>query len=351
MAIDANTGEMVERCLRRAFDAVPIGLAILAGGPEGCGQFLDVNAAMADLFDCLPAELLGRSLADHLRADERLRYEEFISRLLATHQPATAEFRAASETSRSARRLSVSASVVRDAESGPSQIVVSVEDVSRQHDAEGQLIHLALHDHVTGLPNRLLFADRVGQALSRAHRRGRVAVILVDIDRFAQVNEALGHTAGDQVLSEVAKRLESVAGAAATVARLGSDEFLVLIEGFSSDDDALALAERMERAIAEPLVVDGRELFVTASIGVAVAPPVTTVQGQDPESLLAGAKVATHRVKVAKTGGPALFHDSMRPGPVSRLEIGSRLQRAVERSELRAVYQPLYSLLTGRIIG
>src|SRR4051794_31688403 len=120
MAIDANTGEMVERCLRRAFDAVPVGLAILAGGPEGCGQFLDVNGAMADLFGCRPAELLGRSLADRLRADERLRYEEFLSRLLATHQPSTADFRASSEAGRAARRLSVSASVVRDTGGGPS---------------------------------------------------------------------------------------------------------------------------------------------------------------------------------------------------------------------------------------
>src|SRR5436305_10754323 len=130
MGIGANTGEMVERCLRRAFDAVPVGMAILAGGPEGCGQFLDVNSALADLFGCRPVELLGRSLADHLRPDERLRYEEFISRLLATHQADTAEFRVSSTTGRDARRLSVSASVGPDTADGPSQIVASVAGLS-----------------------------------------------------------------------------------------------------------------------------------------------------------------------------------------------------------------------------
>src|SRR3954468_23614003 len=114
MAIGTNTGEMVERCLRRAFDGVPIGLAILSGGPERCGQFVDVNPAMAELFGCRPAELLGRSLADQLRSDERLRYEEFISRLLATHQPSAADFHMTAGSPGVNRRLSVSASVVRD---------------------------------------------------------------------------------------------------------------------------------------------------------------------------------------------------------------------------------------------
>jgi PAS domain S-box-containing protein len=231
MATGFQSEGMTTRCLRRAFDEVPIGLAILSGQPEHCGHVVDLNPYMADLFGCRPAELLSRSLAEHLQPSDHLPYEELVASVLATHQPASRELRTAPAAGGSGRYLALSASVVRDPAGGPSHIVVTAEDVGRRRDAEGRLIYQALHDPVTGLPNRLLFADRVGQALARAHGRGHLAVMVIDLDRFALVNESLGHAGGDRVLEETGRRLRATAGPAAGVARLGSDEFLVVVEG------------------------------------------------------------------------------------------------------------------------
>src|SRR5204862_1679051 len=137
-----------------------------------------------------------------------------------THESVAAASRRAGE--QPPRRIGLSASVVRSATGGSSQIVAHIEDLTRRRDVEARLVHQALHDALTGLPNRLLFNDRVSQALSRS-RPGLVAVLLLDIDRFKLVNASMGHAVGDDVLTEVARRLRQVAGPNATLARLGSD--------------------------------------------------------------------------------------------------------------------------------
>ena len=346
MAFRAEAESITERCLRRAFDDAPVGQAILSGRPEDRGRFVDVNPQLAGLFDRTPAEMLGRSLADFLVDHDRSAYERLVIHLLNTHESVAAEFSLAGE--QPPRRIAVNASVVRSTAGGPAQIVAHIEDLTKRRHVEARLVHQALHDALTGLPNRLLFNDRVSQALSRT-RPGLVAVLLLDIDRFKLVNASMGHAAGDDVLSQVAHRLRHAAGPDATLARLGSDEFMVLVEDLRSTREAFSLAERIEQAMTEPLNVNGTELFLTASIGIAT--DVDTGTSLRPDSLLRAADTALHQVKALGCGGHALFDSSMHSEARGRLEVGSRLQRAVERDELTVLYQPLHSLLTGRIIG
>jgi diguanylate cyclase (GGDEF)-like protein/PAS domain S-box-containing protein len=346
MAFRAETESITERCLRRAFDDAPIAQAILSARPDDRGRFVDVNPQLAALLDRTPAELLGRSLADFLSDRDRHAVDDLLRRLLTTHESVAQEFELISYDR--TRRILVSASLVRDDEGRPDHMVATVEDAGRRWHAEARLVHRALHDNLTGLPNRLLFNDRVSRALSRT-RAGLVAVLLLDIDRFKLVNASMGHSAGDQVLTEMASRLRAAAGHDATLARLGSDEFMVLVEDLSSPADALAIAERIEEATSSPLIINGTELFLTASIGIA------TDDGRGhrarPENLLRAADTAVQFVKDLGTGGHAVYDESMRTEARGRLEVGARLQRAIERHELRVLFQPIHSLLTGRIIG
>ena len=202
--------------------------------------------------------------------------------------------------------------------------------------------HQALHDTLTGLPNRALFLDRLEHALERAARHGEAAAVLfVDLDRFKTVNDSLGHAAGDELLVAVAERLRSCVRVEDTAARLGGDEFAVLAETLTDRRDAARLAERILQALEEPFLVQGREVFVNGSIGIAV--------GQSPEDdLLRNADVAMYRAKEAGSSYE-FFESGMRAAIVERLALEADLRRAIERGELCLHYQPIVDLATGGV--
>jgi diguanylate cyclase (GGDEF)-like protein len=205
--------------------------------------------------------------------------------------------------------------------------------------------HLALTDPITGLPNRVLFADRVDHALSRARRDGtQVAVLLLDVDQFKLVNDSLGHDAGDELLTAIAPRLLDAVRESDTVARLAADEFAVLCEGIHEDGDAIALGERIGAALCQPVPVQGRDLFVTASTGV-----VVSADGAEttPE-LLSHADAAMYRAKEAGRGRVVLYDELTRGGWVDRLRMETDLRLALERGQLSLVYQPIVDLRDGR---
>ena len=204
----------------------------------------------------------------------------------------------------------------------------------------------SLTDPLTGLPNRVLFTDRVGHALARSRREAaRVGVLVLDIDQFKMVNDSLDHEAGDELLQALAPLLLECVRESDTVARIGGDSFGVVCEGVDDEQGALAVAERIAAAIGEPLRIRGRELFITASTGVAVSDDSATA-----EALVNRADSAMYRAKEAGRGRIVLYDELTRIS-VDRLKIENDLRRALERDELSLVYQPIVDLRDGRTRG
>ena len=216
---------------------------------------------------------------------------------------------------------------------------------ARAHfDAEERLRHRALHDPLTGLPNRTLLSDRLGQALARARRHPdrHVALILLDLDRFKQVNDTLGHAIGDRLLVAASHRLAGAVRESDTLARMGGDEFVVIAEDVEDNRHALDVAHRIVDALSEPLAIGERRLHMSASAGVAIAGPQTT-----PDELLANADAAMYESKAAGLGGVDLYDDEMRVRGTNRLRIEQSLHRALREDELLVHFQPIVDPATG----
>jgi len=214
-------------------------------------------------------------------------------------------------------------------------------DVVERQLTDDSIRHRALHDPLTGLPNRLLFLDRLGQATERQRRRRDTltAVLALDLDRFKLVNESLGHRAGDELLAAAAPRLRQTVRSSDTVARFSGDEFGVLLEDITCEQDAIDMAERIAGVFARPFVLDGDEHFITTSIGISLAEG-----GERAEDLLRDADAAMHRAKERGRARYELFDEALRGRALSRLRVENDLRRALERDELTLHYQPLISL-------
>ncbi|WP_089404642.1 putative bifunctional diguanylate cyclase/phosphodiesterase [Geodermatophilus saharensis] len=227
-------------------------------------------------------------------------------------------------------------------------VVVHVTDVTGRRRAEEALAHSVLHDTLTGLANRVLFADRVGQALLRTVRGGgSVAVVSLDVDGFQAVNDGLGHAAGDALLREVAARLRGAVRADDTVARLGGDEFAVLVEqSGDGDDEAVATAERVRAVLSRPVVLAGGPVGVSASVGVAVGRGAAGA-----ESLIADADLALYSAKLEGRGRTVRFEPGMRAAARAARELEDELRGALGRGEFRLVYQPVVALADRRVTG
>jgi diguanylate cyclase (GGDEF)-like protein len=214
--------------------------------------------------------------------------------------------------------------------------------IERNRDEQASR-HAALHDPLTGLPNRVLAIDRLTHALRRRERDGsHVAVLVMDLDRFKLINDSLGHDAGDALLLELAPRLRDAVRAEDTVARLGGDEFAVICPGLGSVRDAVRIAEKILTAAARPFSLEGSERYVTASVGIALA----TETRDRPESLMRDADVAMYRAKAAGAGRYEIFDDEMRARVIGRLRTESELRSAIDRDELRVVFQPIVDVET-----
>jgi diguanylate cyclase (GGDEF)-like protein len=209
-------------------------------------------------------------------------------------------------------------------------------------------VRQAFHDALTGLPNRALFLDRLEHALARARRgHAALAVLFVDLDRFKLINDTLGHGAGDELLVQAGQRLRATVREADTAARFGGDEFAILLEDDTHTRDATQVAQRVIDALQAPFEVGGREVFVSASVGIA-----TSRAGQeDAAELLRNADVAMYRAKQEGSGGYHIFEPGMRVALLERLELEADLQRAVEQREFTVVYQPIVSLERSGVSG
>jgi diguanylate cyclase (GGDEF)-like protein/PAS domain S-box-containing protein len=226
-------------------------------------------------------------------------------------------------------------------------LTVSGRDITERKALEGELARQAFHDGLTQLSNRVLFMDRLAHALARTSRRDeRVAVLFVDLDRFKVVNDSLGHGVGDQLLVEVGRRLQGCLRPEDTIARLGGDEFGILLEDVTGPSAATQVAERIAAQLEAPVLLEGREVFVTASVGIALSAPGRA----RPEEVLRDADLAMYNAKGKGKARYEVFEGTMTAPAIQRLDLEIDLRSAIARQEFRTYYQPIVSLETGRIV-
>jgi diguanylate cyclase (GGDEF)-like protein/PAS domain S-box-containing protein len=237
---------------------------------------------------------------------------------------------------------------IHDREGQATGAVIVFRDVSAARAMALQMTHSAQHDFLTGLPNRILLNDRVGQAIASASRHNnKIAVLFLDLNGFKHINDSLGHSTGDKLLQSIAKRLLSCGRGSDTVSRQGGDEFVVPLSDLDQADDAAVTARRMLHAVAEPHSIDQHELHVTASIGVGVFPD----DGLNEETLIKNADTAMYQAKEHGCQSYQFFKPAMNVRAVERQFIEESLRRALERQEFALHYQPKVNLRTGEITG
>ena len=221
-------------------------------------------------------------------------------------------------------------------------------DVTEKKVAESRLTYLAYHDVLTGLPNRTLFRDRLGLAMVQARRSGaRVAMMFVDLDRFKLANDTFGHLKGDELLQQVAQRLQGALREGDTLARVGGDEFTILLPDLGSQEDAATVAAKLVADVTAPFDIDGNEVFLTASVGIAIFPG----DGNDSETLLRHADIAMYHIKARGKNGYGFFQPAMDDTASRSLCLGNEVRRAMEQEQFELHYQPQVDSQTRRIVG
>jgi diguanylate cyclase (GGDEF)-like protein/PAS domain S-box-containing protein len=238
--------------------------------------------------------------------------------------------------------------VVRDGENGPvSHFLAFFNDLSASKVAEERIRLLAYHDPLTGLPNRLLLTDRLAHALAAARRRqGHVGVLFIDLDRFKNINDSLGHAVGDKLLWEIAHRLNTCVREEDTVSRLGGDEFVIVLENQQDHEAIAAIANKIHKAFERPILVDNRMLHASASIGIAVYPN----DGENAEILMQNADTAMYQAKTLGRNNYQFFAPFMNAHVRERLDLENTLRQALEREEFELYYQPIIDLPAGEIV-
>ncbi|HUJ12395.1 MAG TPA: EAL domain-containing protein [Thermoanaerobaculia bacterium] len=226
--------------------------------------------------------------------------------------------------------------------------VCVARDITERTYAEEQIKHLAYHDALTGLPNRLLFKDRLTVAISHAQReRSKLAVLFLDLDRFKVINDSLGHNIGDQLLQAVSARVQSCVRESDTVARLGGDEFTILLPHLFQGEDAALVAQKIIDAVRYPFQIEGREFFMTTSIGISLYPD----DGFDAETLIKNADTAMYQAKEQGRDNYQLFNAFINAKALQRIALEHGLRKALANNELAVYYQPIFDFRTGRISG
>ena len=246
------------------------------------------------------------------------------------------------------RTISVSGRPIFDEEGRFQGYRGTGRDITEQKRAEEQIRHLAQHDALTELPNRMLLHDRIGQAIAQTQRnRGVLALLFIDLDRFKTVNDSLGHPVGDRLLKTVAERLGACTRGSDTIARIGGDEFVVLLSDLDQPEDARYVAQKVLDALSEPVTINGHELKVTPSVGICAYPH----DGEDVETLMRNADTAMYHAKQMGRNNFQFFTQAMNDAAQERLLLENDLRHAVERDEFVVHFQPMLDVKTGAILG
>ncbi len=325
------------------FESSPLGIMLL----DTDGNILNVNRGLERLFGYSREELRGHFSRSALVTEDRAMEADNFFRLMVSGRLFQVE---TLRRHKNGELIPVSIVGYPVQIGGQTKGVYSIfSDISERKAFEKQLTHQAFHDALTGLPNRVLFHERLERALERSKRRNdyRFAVLLVDLDRFKWVNDSLGHKAGDELLTAIARRLECCLRSMDTVARLGGDEFAVLLEEFRNHREVVQITKRLLHVIEEPFNVEGTKVFTSASIGMVLR----SREYESSEDLLRDADIAMYRAKELGKARFKVFNRQMHENAVRVLRLETELRHAIQHGELRVHYQPIVSVITGRLEG
>jgi diguanylate cyclase (GGDEF)-like protein/PAS domain S-box-containing protein len=313
------------------------------------GVIESANPAAVRMFGWSEDHLIGRRLQQLFPTEGERDHEPSLCKALGGELPSLLGPERETHARRSSGSCFPAAMILFETAVGLYPIyTVVLRDLSEQKRAEEQIEKLAYHDIITGLPNRLLFRDRLDQALMQA-RRGHtmLGVLFLNIDRFKRINESWGHVAGDRLLSAVARRIEENVRSCDLVARWSGDEYNVLLPGIRGPEEAMAVANRIRNALRSPIEIDDQTVYVTVSMGLSTYPR----DGADGDSLIRQADMAMYQAKRrgADVGEPSTA--DLTKTPAAHLHLDAELHRAVERGEFLVHYQPEVELASGRIVG
>ena len=349
-AVDVTERKLAEEALRRAesrfrtlVEQLP--LTVYVDRVDEASSNVYMSPQVEALLGYTPAEWADRAslFSEVLHPDDRERVREAHARTHATGEPLNIEYRL---VARDGRVVWVhdEGRILTDPDGGNPVLQGYLLDITDRRDAEERLRHQAFHDALTGLPNRALFTDRVQHALAvRRETGGEIAALFIDLDDFKAVNDRFGHPAGDAVLHAVGRRLRESVSLSHTVARIGGDEFAVLVETSTGLAAAIEAAERLLAQFEAPFELDGGEVFVTASVGIAL--------GADSEKLLRSANVAMYDAKQSGGAQYVVYVPRLDEGASGRMELVADLRRARVEEEFTLHFQPTVELATGTVVG
>jgi len=341
----AREAAALERSERRSRALLQNSLdVVIVSGAGGAITYQSPNAG--PLWGYGDDRLLGRSMRDLIHPDDLTPFDDLWHQITSTAGTVRSTETRVLRDDGSWRQVELVLTNLLP-EPAVAGIVLTARDIEARKAFEEQLTQRAFFDSLTGLPNRLLLYDRLKQALVRAARHRRtIALLFIDLDNFKLINDSLGHNVGDELLIKAAARLQGCGRAGDTVARLGGDEFVVLLDNLVGEAEAAVVAENLARQFLCPFSLDGRDVVVTASIGVALGYP----DRHDAEAVLRNADVAMYRAKSNGKGQHVLFQPSMHRDSLARLDLEEDLRHALERNEFRLHYQPIVDMASGRIV-
>jgi diguanylate cyclase (GGDEF)-like protein/PAS domain S-box-containing protein len=353
--------ELMER--KQLFELITENAADMIAVIDGNGGRLYNSPAYQKSLGYSPEDLQSTSALEQIHPADRQQVSEAAEKARLTGRGERLEYRVRHKNG-TWRILEAVASVIHSDTDGPKKLVIVNRDITERKHAEEALAHSAFHDALTNLPNRTLFLDRVRHSLtlSQRHPSYKFAVLFIDIDQFKIFNDSVGHSAGDELLVQIGRRLTASLRGADTIsrpctsaddlsgqslARLGGDEFTVLLEDLRDSSDAIRVAERIQERLSIPFLVGGQELVISASIGIVFS----TTSYAASEELVRDAEIAMYRAKREGKARCQVFDAAMHTLAVRRLKLETDLRRALELDEFRVHYQPIVSLTNGRIVG
>lgn len=310
-------------------------------------RFTKISSSVMSKSGIPTAEFLGKTRWELPSDLEQTEWAKHVS-VMEAHQKFTDFEYKATFKSNAPLWFSTSGEPLMDANGNFKGYRGTAKNITDRKQAEERIRHMALHDVLTGLPNRALLEDRLGQAISYSSRYNHVLwVLFLDLDRFKFINDSLGHKAGDRLLNIISKRLQSTIRETDTIARLGGDEFVLVLPERADENLSTYIVQRVMNAVSQPLMLEGQEFFLSCSIGVAVYP----IDGSDAETLVEHADVAMYRAKKSGRNNFQFYTHAMNEEVLERLRIERALRNALERDEFVLYYQPQVDLHSGKIVG